>query len=360
MWEGYALKKILTSILCIVLLFSMALSASAIGMDSFVKTKEYQNNFSDLTGRWSETYIADLYEYGLVEGYGDGTVAPTSQVRLAEVITMAARINACYYEREIRAAEEGEEWYAPYVEYALAHGIVTEALTANVEWEANRGDTALIFSKVFIKAQYEPINQAKTFFDVLLLDKYYEAVSLLTSAGIVTGYEDMTFRPTAGVSREEAMTMADRLINKDQRVDEVEHVNNNTGATPGGDGIVPGSRDEEVGDSVTFHCEGVGVFTMNRRDEGYVLSVASGTNIITVAGLCEMRGNFLLCHLGERIVQGKDETIGVTNATTLLFSYDNGLSMTLVAALNAKGELINTTAKVLGDLSIGHTFKVAE
>lgn len=348
-------KRLLTMLLCVVLLMAMSMEGLAIGMSSFVKTREYSDSFTDLAGKWSERYIVDLYEYGLVEGYSDNAVEPEARITLAEVITLAARINACYYERDISAdagremEHGGDKWYTPYVDYALVYDIVDDSLVGHVEREATRGETALVFANALIPEQYEAVNQEKTFFDVKPLDKYYNAVSLLTCAGIVTGYEDMSFRPDAGVTRAEAMTMADRLVNKEQRV------GYNTDGANGepSNGVVPGSRDEEVGDYVTFHCEGVGVFTMNRRDEGYVLSVASGKNTITVAGLCEMRGSFLLCYLGERIVQGGDESLGAIDATTLLFTYDKGVQMTLVGALNAKGQIVDVA---LGDMSIGATF----
>lgn len=340
-------KRLLTIVLCVVLLMAMTVDVFAIGMSSFVKTRQYSDNFTDICGKWCESYVADLYEYGLVEGRTSDTLAPDEHITMAEVITMASRINACYYEREIEAASGA--WYTPYVDYALAHGIVDDSLVGHVTREATRGETALVFSKALTPEQYEAVNKEKTFFDVKGLDNYYEAVSLLTCAGIVNGYEDMSFRPEAGVSRAEAMTMADRLVNKDQRIGY--NVDASTGKP--GNGVVPGSRDEEAGDYVTFHCEGVGVFTMNRRDEGYVLSVSSGKNIITVAGLCEVRGSYLLCYLGERIVQGGDEALGTIDATTLLFTYDMGVQMMLAGAFNAKGQIVDV---VLGDMRVGDVF----
>lgn len=351
-------KKFLTILICVLLLLAMSLDVFAIGMNSFVKSRQYKNNFSDIVGKWSESYIADLYEYGLVDGYGDGTVGAEDQITMAEVITLAARINACYYEREI--VEEGEEWFSAYVDYALRYGIVDDKLVGNVIREANRGETAMVFAKTLIAEQLMPVRQEQTFFDVKRLDKYYDAVSLLTRAGIVNGYEDMTFRPEAGITREEAMTMADRVVNKSQRLRR-EEVQSETECDVGADGIVPGSRDEEVGDYVIFHCEGVGVFSMNRRDEGYILSVASGKNTITVAGLCEIRGGLLLCHLGDRVVQGSQQGLGAINAMTLLFDYDKGVKMTLVGAMDATGQLVSlANSKVLGNLAIGDKFTVAE
>ena len=344
-------NRLLTIVLCVVLLLAMSVDAFAIGMNNFVKTRVYNDNFTDIRGKWYESCVSELYEYGLVDGRSADKMAPEDQITLAEVITLAARINACYYEREI--GKGGEFWYTPYVDYALSYGIVDDSLVGHVTREASRGETALVFSRTLTAEQYEAVNQEKTFFDVLKLDKYYEAVSLLTCAGIVNGYEDMSFRPEAGVTRAEAMTMAARLVNKDQRIGY--HVDVSTGEV--GNGVVPGSRDEEVGDYVTFHCEGVGVFTMNRRDEGYVLSVASGKNTITVAGLCEMRGPYLLCYLGERIVQGSGEGLGAINATTLVFAYDKGVQMTLLGAFSLNGTIVPVT---LGDMGPGATFVAVE
>ena len=338
-------KRILSIIIGMVLCLALSVECFAIGMDSFSKTKSYTGQFTDIQGHWSEPYVADLYEYGLAEGDGAGKMSPDAPVKLSEVIALAARIHAAYYQREIEEADG--TWYTRYVNYARKNGLVTEAMTANVTAEATRGETAMIFSKALPVEQFEAVNGEKTYFDVLRLDKWYDAVSLLSKAGVITGFADMSFKPDAGVRRSEALTMADRVVHKEMRI----------GYLTDNNSVVPGSRDEEVGDYVSFACQGVAIFTMNRRDEGFVLSVSLGTSYATIAGLCELRpGLGLVCPLGERIVQGQGGSGVGSDVISLVFDYDEGLQMTLSGALTSSGELITTLGTpVIGNLCIGTT-----
>lgn len=109
--------------------------------------------------RWSYAYVETATERGYLEGYGDGVFGPSNSMTRAELATALVRI------AEKLGMAEGDEtvgftdvsedkWYASYVEKAA-------------------------------------------------------------QLGLVTGYEDGTFRPENTVTRAEAVTMINRMLDRD-------------------------------------------------------------------------------------------------------------------------------------------------
>ena len=128
--------------------------AEAFGITSATE----ENSFADVeTGRWSERYIAAAASNGIVSGIGDGKFAPESVVTRQDAAVMLKRICDKY-------------------------GISLEG-------------------------------SAKAFADDAKIASYAaESVSLLSGAGVITGFEDGTFRPTSALTRAQAAKIIYGLI----------------------------------------------------------------------------------------------------------------------------------------------------
>ncbi len=105
--------------------------------------------FSDVPeGYWGEAYISFCYEYGLINGMGDGTFLPAAKVTAEQAIKMAV----CAIGKESEAfLKPGEKWYSGYVlvaeEYNLLYKIEQEYGLPSV-----RGDIAqLVYNMVETK-----------------------------------------------------------------------------------------------------------------------------------------------------------------------------------------------------------------
>lgn len=112
------------------------------------------NSFSDVENtRWSNNAISTMEGYGLITGYADGTFKPAADITRAEFVTMVSR----FYE-------------------------IDEAATS-------------------------------TFTDVSghWAEKY---IANATSKGWINGYEDGTFKPDKYITRAEAMTIVNHLLNR--------------------------------------------------------------------------------------------------------------------------------------------------
>ena len=89
-------RRILSFLLAVCLLTVPALAAEN-STENFVRTKEYTNQFSDLTAD-SVFYenVTALYEYGLSVGKLDGTFGLQDSVTMSQILIFAGRIRSLY------------------------------------------------------------------------------------------------------------------------------------------------------------------------------------------------------------------------------------------------------------------------
>ena len=120
------------------------------------------NNFSDvLPNDWYNTAVSTMVNMGIIQGYEDGTFRPNANITRAEFATIAARFLASGYEVEDD-----------------------------------------LFTDIANHWARESINDA-------------------AMAGWINGYEDGTFRPDAAITRAEAVTMVNNVL---QRKPDADHM----------------------------------------------------------------------------------------------------------------------------------------
>ena len=106
--------------------------------------------FTDVPAdRWSYPYIKQLYDAGVVSGTSATTFEPTANVTRAQFVTMIAGLAGAdvsgYASGPFDDVQAGS-WYAPYVNWAAASGIVsgTSATTFDPAAEISRQDMAVM------------------------------------------------------------------------------------------------------------------------------------------------------------------------------------------------------------------------
>lgn len=366
-------RKILSLALCAAL-FSTALctGVQATGMGEFQKQRTYSGQFQDITGKWHETYIADLYEYGLVEGVGENTMAPDQPVTVAQVIALAARINAKYYDGKIGEAGNGE-WYEPYISYAFDYGVTDRnkpVSASDANRPATREESVIIFSRVLPDWQLDAVNDAIAFDDLPEDTQCGAAVTLLYRAGVINGYDDGLFHPDKTISRAEIMTIADKIVNKSQRRGYNEAFNGSeesVGSTGGDDGS---DNNKWIANeaSGTFIAQGKAMVNADVEKGHFMMAVtATEGGMVTLSGACETKadpsgGIVLTCVVMDKVAQGGVSEYVAEQAesiTAFVFSYDRRGILTLTEVVSDGNLISNTNTNVLGLLSIGMTLTVA-
>ena len=214
------MKKIFSLFLLCCMIFTFSPFASA--FHGFTLKNTYPNNFSDVSeSDWFYPYVKECYEYGLMKGSSDTTFSPSANLTLAEAIVIAVRMRSFYTtgnDFSVKVAMN-EEWYDPYVNYAVNKGIVKAQ--GNYTLPAKRSEVADIFANALPEDAYpEILNIPDNYIpDVPKSAVYAKSIYKLYRAGILSGNDNHgTFSPDSAVKRSEIATICTRIANPEKRI----------------------------------------------------------------------------------------------------------------------------------------------
>ena len=158
--------------------------------------------------------IDDHYAY--IIGYEDGTVRPQGNITRAEVATIFFRLLTDEVREEYWSTESGysdvssSDWYNNAISTLSNLGVITgyEDGTFRPNASISRAEFVTIATRFFdYAAEYEG-----TFSDVSYSSWYADFVQAAVDMGLVNGYENGTFRPNASITRAEAVAIVNRVL----------------------------------------------------------------------------------------------------------------------------------------------------
>lgn len=168
---------------------------------------------------WAQDSIYQLTELGILSGVGDGKFEPDREVTREEFVKM---ILSAF---PMQAGEGAgvpfvdcpvDSWYYPYVEKAyynqVIQGISEHEFGAGKS--ITRQDVAVICMHILEQNQKIPnLSDAGAFKDAEQIAGYAKlSVDSLSQIGIITGYDDGSFRPEQSTTRAQAAVMVSRLM----------------------------------------------------------------------------------------------------------------------------------------------------
>lgn len=163
---------------------------------------------------WALEEIAECIEGEIVQGYPDGSYLPEVKVSRAQMAAFVSRAHA----GGDNAVPEGPEeatfpdvptghWAYDYVEYASANAIVTgySGGTYQPSWIVNRGQMAVFIARAedWVSLDDDLATAPELFLDVPAGYWAGKAIEACVSHGVVQGYSDGSYRPTAAVTRDQ-------------------------------------------------------------------------------------------------------------------------------------------------------------
>ncbi len=174
--------------------------------------------FTDLAqSHWAGEAARIMTEKGVVKGYEDGSFRPDGKLTYGEFIKM---LTVYHTGADIGNAGRGH-WASFYYEEAVAKGLMTEAEIPESKLSApvTREDTALLIARTFgNKALTNSDEILASISDVDASHKYAREIARAYGFGIITGYEDGSFRPLGELSRAEGVTVMYRLSAETARI----------------------------------------------------------------------------------------------------------------------------------------------
>ncbi|MBQ9429000.1 MAG: S-layer homology domain-containing protein [Clostridia bacterium] len=143
----------------------------------------------------------------------------TMQCKGGEKVTLACRLHLAYAGGSESGFAGGDPWYIPYVDYALAHGIIASSFS-DYSAAATRAQVAEIMSSAIPDSVLPVINRVElsNIPDVDTSIGGCDAILRFYRAGIITGYEtNGTFYPNRQISRAETAAVVSRIADDTQR-----------------------------------------------------------------------------------------------------------------------------------------------
>ena len=205
--------------LCLSLLPTSAFAAES--MDNFKTERDYPaGQFTDVVaGSWYAGSVETAYELGLVEGTSKTTFSPNDPITISSTLALACRLYSTYY-GDNATFTGGTIWYQPYVDYAIAKGIITSGQYSDYNANATRRQFAAIMAKALPASALKGINTVEDggIPDVASGSANYADIYTLYRAGILTGSDKLgTFLPETTIDRASVSAILSRMAMPSQR-----------------------------------------------------------------------------------------------------------------------------------------------
>lgn len=178
---------------------------------SAAQAQTANSSFGDVQGHWGQQAIEKWNKYGIVKG-SDGKFRPNAPVTRAEFAVMINNIMKYIEEGNTEFSDISEgQWYADSMRKLSAasvlNGIDGKALPQN---KITRQEAATLIAGAF---QIDSEATMLTFKDnQQIADWAHKSVQALASKAVMGGLPNGTFGPKANLTRAEAVTIFDHLI----------------------------------------------------------------------------------------------------------------------------------------------------
>ena len=193
--------------------------------------------FSDISRHWAKDEINDYVKRGIVNGYGNGKFGPDDAVTGEAMVKMLVlalteeQPNGLHQWSQLFRWKMKDEqkslelswkeydfpgnirksWSAPYLSAAADLAITGSWDEKQLKASFKRKDVALLVANIMNLLTIDK-PKAANFTDTSNLgERYLEAINLISSQAISSGYPDKTFRPEAPVTRAETIKILTRL-----------------------------------------------------------------------------------------------------------------------------------------------------
>lgn len=178
-------------------------------------------NFIDVSG-WAEEYIMYLAQRGIVNGKTESSFAPNDMITRAEFVKILAGVaGADIITVSVSPFSDvaAGAWYAPYVAWASANGIVQGGNNGfSPNSNISRQDMAVMISRYVNTVSVNkltPVNARITFDDNAEISSYAaDAVAEMQQAGIIDGNGNNCFAPKDYATRAAACKMLAMVMQK--------------------------------------------------------------------------------------------------------------------------------------------------
>ncbi|MGE7811213.1 S-layer homology domain-containing protein [Lysinibacillus capsici] len=224
-------RKNSNKLLLATLALAVATPVYAIPATYSVAEAATKTTFKDVPkSHWAYESIKQVAEKGLVAGYSDGTYKPSAQVTRAEFATFLSRVFDGNDRTPSKFSDVGaSHWANDAIQEGLAVGFIKASDFSNNRFEPNKAMTRGEMSRWLAnglahanadygKAIEEMANSSLTlipipeFYGGGVNKKDLPYIGVALGTGLLSGYEDFTFKPNGNTTRAEVATILIRFM----------------------------------------------------------------------------------------------------------------------------------------------------
>ncbi|MEG2008638.1 MAG: S-layer homology domain-containing protein, partial [Oscillospiraceae bacterium] len=165
-------------------------------------------------GSWAASSIEKTAQYKLMDGIGGGDFGYGAAITRAQFVTILCRMFAWESTDAPGFSDVAPtQWYAPYINTALAHDVVDAGKTFRPDAPILREEMAVMLVRALgYKALAESASAYSLPFTDIAANRGYIAIAY--DIGMINGTSASTFSPSATAKREEAAAMLVRVYEK--------------------------------------------------------------------------------------------------------------------------------------------------
>lgn len=179
---------------------------------------------TDIQGHWASEVIQKMVQQGVIAGYEDKTFRPDkliSRVECSAIIARALDLGTGDTQNLVSFSDASDipDWAKGSVAAAVSAGLLKGYPGPQgksiflPQQQITRVELAAILSRVITAKLGPQTVQKAQFADGWQIPEWAaEAVDIAASKGLIKGYPDGTFQPKKNITRAEAATMIDRLM----------------------------------------------------------------------------------------------------------------------------------------------------
>lgn len=173
-----------------------------------------ESGASDLEGHWASEVMTEWIGYGIIAGYEDGTVRPDKSITRAEMTAMLDRVMGYQTMAANHFSDLDDNWYTEVILKGNAAGVISgyEDGTVRPNATISRQEATAMIARV-LALDTENVPEADFTDSDTVADWAKDAVNAMAAKGYVNG-SDGQFRPTAGMTRAEVVTILNNIFDK--------------------------------------------------------------------------------------------------------------------------------------------------
>ncbi len=173
--------------------------------------------FADAEGHWATDYILSAFKKDLITGLSESVFGPEDALTRAQVAIIMVRLlnYEAYAEGNKSFDDTVGHWAQAYIDTARRNGIINGVGDNIFEPEApvTREQIAVMFDNILkqrIKSEPE-VNSNQIFPDVTIKKNpwSYQSIGVMKQHGIISGFDDGSFKPAKVLSRAEMTVLLD-------------------------------------------------------------------------------------------------------------------------------------------------------